>query len=90
MTQLVLDTDTLTLWLSGHDLVSSRIASTEDDRLAVSIITVEEVLTGWYTQIRRARDDVKQVRPYRWLQDSIEVFGHMHILSFDSAALHRF
>ena len=47
----VLDTDILTLWLSGHAAVSSTIASAEDDRLAVSIVTVEEMLTGWYTQI---------------------------------------
>lgn len=85
-----MDTDTFTLWLSGHPEVCSRIASTEDDRLAVTIITVEEVLSGWYTQLRKSKDDARLARAYRSLQDSVEVFGLLAILPFDAAAIARY
>jgi hypothetical protein len=48
MSLWVLDTDMLTLWFRGQETVQ---------QLAVTIITVEEMLGGWYTQIRQARDD---------------------------------
>ena len=87
MSLYVLDTDTLTLWLSGHPHVVSRVASTEDDRLSVSVVTVEECLSGWYAQIRKsARDDIRLARAYRSLQDTVEVLGQMRILPFDAPA----
>jgi tRNA(fMet)-specific endonuclease VapC len=53
MSLWVLDTDTLTIWLRGQETIAARIAATPPQQLAVTIITVEEVLGGWYTQIRR-------------------------------------
>jgi tRNA(fMet)-specific endonuclease VapC len=53
----VLDTDVLTLWLRGQEIIGARVAATPPQQLAVTIITVEEMLGGWYTQIRQARDD---------------------------------
>ena len=91
MSLYVLDTDTLTLWLSGHPHVVSRVASTEDDRLSVSVVSVEECLSGWYAQIRKsARDDIRLARAYRSLQDTVEVLGQMRILPFDAPAIARF
>jgi tRNA(fMet)-specific endonuclease VapC len=57
MSLWVLDTDMLTLWLRGQETVAARVAITPPQQLAVTIITIEEVLGGWYTQVRRARDD---------------------------------
>lgn len=57
MSLWVLDTDMLTLWLRGQETVAGRVATTPPQQLAVTIITVEEILGGWYTQIRQARDD---------------------------------
>ena len=74
-----LDTDTLTLWLRGH----------EPDDLAITIITVEEVLSGWYRMIRQARDDDKLVRAYQSLQQSIEFLRQVRILPFDKSAAQR-
>jgi tRNA(fMet)-specific endonuclease VapC len=55
MTTYALDSDTTTLLLRGHPAVCQRAAEVDPEQLSVTIITVEEILTGWYTQIRRAR-----------------------------------
>ena len=50
-----LDTDTLTLWLRGQATVGQRVEAHAPEELAITIITVEEVLSGWYRVIRQAR-----------------------------------
>ena len=86
----VLDTDMLTLWLSGHEAVATRVAATPPQQLGVTIITIEEILRGWYTQIRRARDDEQLARAYRALQQTVEFIRRVEILPFDLAAIRRY
>ena len=52
----ILDTDHLTLFRAGHPEVVAHIAATPAAQIAVAIITVDEQLTGWYAQLRKARD----------------------------------
>ena len=59
-----LDTDMLTLWLRDQETVAARVAVTPPQQLAMTIVTIEEVLRGWYTQVRRARDDQQLARAY--------------------------
>jgi tRNA(fMet)-specific endonuclease VapC len=85
-----LDTDTLTLWFRGQPLVVRRVEAHPADDLAITIVTVEEVLSGWYRLIRQARDDDKLVRAYHWLQQSVEFLRHTRILPFDRSASRHF
>jgi tRNA(fMet)-specific endonuclease VapC len=64
----VIDTDTLTLWLRNHLEVARRAGLQSSHELAVTIITVEEVLGGWYAVIRRSRDDETLAWAYDRLQ----------------------
>ena len=50
-----LDTDTLTLWLRGQASVVQRVDAHPSESLAITIITVEEVLSGWYADSSGAR-----------------------------------
>jgi tRNA(fMet)-specific endonuclease VapC len=63
----VLDTDILTLFQSGHPAVVHHVRSCPADELAVSIISVEEQLTGWYTKLRRAKKRDQLARAYQGL-----------------------
>jgi tRNA(fMet)-specific endonuclease VapC len=83
----ILDTDTLSLFLHGESHVCQRVGSVAPEELAVAIITVEEVLTGWYAEVRRARQDDQLVRAYAALQQAVEFFRFVRILSFDQAAV---
>jgi tRNA(fMet)-specific endonuclease VapC len=78
MSLYILDTDHLSLYRYGHPEVSAHVEATPADQLAVTIITIEEQLRAWYTQVRRARDPDGLARAYqgylRWrrLHDTSE------------------
>ena len=86
----VFDTDTLTLWLRGQETIVGRVAATPPQQLAVTIITLEEILGGWYTQIRQARDDHQLARAYQALQQAIEFTRGIHVLPFEVAGIRRY
>ena len=85
-----LDTDALTLWFRGNPAVGHRVAEHPPEDLAITIVTVEEVLSGWYRLIRQARDDQMLVRSYHWLQQSVEFFRDVQILPLSEASVARF
>jgi tRNA(fMet)-specific endonuclease VapC len=44
----VLDTDALSLLQEGHAAVRARVAACPAEDLAITVISVEEQLSGWY------------------------------------------
>ena len=90
MTAYTLDTDTTTLLLRGHAEVCAHAAAVDAEQLSVTIITVEEILTGWYSQIRRAKNDAQALRAYASLQQAVEFLGRVRILPMDEEALEQF
>ena len=90
MSLWVLDTDTLSLLFRGHARVVARVADKPSDQLAVSIITVEELLSGWYARIRHARTDDAIERAYLALQQSVQFIAQVHLLPFDKPAIVHF
>jgi tRNA(fMet)-specific endonuclease VapC len=90
MSLWVLDTDMLTLWLRGQEAVAARVATIPPQQLAVTIITMEEILGGWYTQIRQARNDQQLARAYQALQQAIEFTRSIQILPFDLPGIRRY
>ena len=63
----VLDTDILALYQLGNVAVCERVAKHTSHELAVTIITVEEQLSGWYTLRRRVkgwREACPRLRPF--------------------------
>lgn len=90
MTRYALDTDMATLLLRGHPTVCSRAAEHDPGELAITIVTVEEILTGWYTQIRRAKKDDQLERAYEALQQAALFVGRVHILGFSKEAIKKF
>lgn len=59
MSLYILDTDTLTLAERGQRDVSRRILAIDPSQLAITVISIEEQLTGWYTLLRRTKDPAK-------------------------------
>jgi tRNA(fMet)-specific endonuclease VapC len=55
MIHYILDTDILTLYQEGQPQVCQNVAAHSSEELAISIITVEEQLSGWFSMIRRPK-----------------------------------
>ena len=90
MSLFVLDTDILTLFQAGHPAVLAHVAACPPDRLATSIITVEEELRGWYTKLRRAKTREQLARAYQHLTDAVCFFSRLKLLSFIESAIARY
>ena len=90
MRLFVLDTDHVSLLQRGHSLVAARVLATPPGELAVSVITFEEQLGAWYTQVRQARDPEKLARAYEGLFQVLEDAKRLRILPFSRSAIGRY
>jgi tRNA(fMet)-specific endonuclease VapC len=89
MSLFVLDTDILTLYQRGHPVVQ-RVAAINPNQLAVTVITVEEQLSGWYSLLRSAKSPEQLSKAYDRLAEAVKTLGSFHILSFSVAAIQRY
>lgn len=90
MSLFVLDTDTLVLFQQGHEAVCRRVLSIPIEQLAVTVITVEEQVSGWYTLLRRVKNPDDLARAYQRLADTVAMLSRFRILSFTRPAIDRF
>lgn len=90
MRLFVLDTDTLTLHQRGHATVCDNVALHDSEDLAISVITVEEQLSGWYTVLRQAKSKAKLARVYAQLAACVESLSDLRVLPFSEACIDRF
>jgi tRNA(fMet)-specific endonuclease VapC len=90
MSLYILDTDHITLFHYGHAEVVARVEATPEDERAITIVSVEEQLRGWFTQVRRARDAKGLNRAYDGLSQVIDFAKSVRVLPFSLAAVERF
>jgi tRNA(fMet)-specific endonuclease VapC len=86
----VLDTDILTLFQRQHPVVLQNIEAHAHDQLAITVITVEEQLTGWYRVVRRAKRVEKLAEAYDRLTNAVSFLSSMTVLSFPPPAIERY
>lgn len=90
MSLYVLDTDTFSLYRYGHPLVVQRVDSCPPDELAITVITVEEVISGWFNALRQARHPNQLEHAYRGLAESVPLLSRWAILAFTQAVSIRY
>jgi tRNA(fMet)-specific endonuclease VapC len=90
MSLFVLDTDILTLFQRNHEAVVARVAEHSPDAIAISVVTVEEQLSGWYAQLRKAKKPEKLAWAYRRLAANVRVLARIQILEFEETAIGRY
>jgi tRNA(fMet)-specific endonuclease VapC len=90
MSLYVLDTDMLTLVEEGHPEVSRRFLRHRAEEVAITVLTVEEQVGGWYAELRRAKRPDRLARAYRRLADTVRFLSHLQILTYDEPAMQRF
>jgi tRNA(fMet)-specific endonuclease VapC len=89
MTLHVLDTDTLTLLQERHAGVIARIAAYSPNDIAVTVISVEEQLSGWYRRLRRAKKPEDLASVYQRLTDTVRSLSRLPILTYTESAIRR-
>ena len=88
MSRYILDTDCFSLWQQNHPMMVQRV-EVNAENLAVTIVTVEEVISGWFNVIRQASAPSqadKLVWGYTRLWDTLDDFKNLNILKFDQNA----
>jgi tRNA(fMet)-specific endonuclease VapC len=90
MSLYVLDTDMLTLLEEGHPAVCRSFHKRSPSKVAITVLTVEEQLSGWYTVLRKAKSPDKLAWAYRRLADTVKFFARLQILLYDVSAMRRY
>jgi tRNA(fMet)-specific endonuclease VapC len=90
MIQFVLDTDSLTLFQEGHPAVCGQVLEQPPDSVAITVLSVEEQLSGWYTQVRQAKRPERLAWAYRRLSETIRFLARLPILIYDEKAMQKF
>jgi tRNA(fMet)-specific endonuclease VapC len=86
MTLWILDTDHVSLFQTGHPLVTQRVQSIDPNALAVTIVSVEEQMYGRLNRIRRAKSTEELRLAYLNLNRTLAYFQTINVIDFDRAA----
>lgn len=90
MSLYVLDTDILTLFQNGDATVVQHVLQQPPTELAVTVISVEEQIIGWYTKVRRARKRIEQASAYQRMSDAIRFLSQFQVLSYSEPSMDRY
>ena len=88
MSVYVLDTDILSLYQTGHFKVIQNVVGHLGDTVGISVISIEEQLSGWQSALNQAKDNAKKESIYRRLAQSVEKLAEWLVfpVSFDCFA----
>ena len=86
MTLWILDTDHVSLFQTGHPLITQKVVSLDPNAIAVAIVTVEEQMYGRLNRIRRAKSTEDLRLAYFNLNRTLDYFQTINVLGFDEAA----
>ncbi len=89
MSLYLLDTDHVSLYQMGHPRVIEQIMNHIQDQVGVTVITVEEQLSGWQRALRQARDDSRRAAVYRRMALAIESLSGWPVFPFPLSAMTR-
>jgi tRNA(fMet)-specific endonuclease VapC len=87
MSLFVLDTDCLSLLQRGHPRVSQRCAAQQPGEVVITVISLEEQLSGWYRLLRQVKQPDDLARTYQNLIDTVLSLARLPILPFKPAAI---
>ena len=84
----LLDTDSLSLLLTGHERLVQRVGQAE--QVAITIVTRIEILQGRFASILKAADGARLLQAQHWLSENERYLANWDVLRFDEAAIAEF
>jgi tRNA(fMet)-specific endonuclease VapC len=87
MSLLIFDTDHISLWQRQHQPIITKIDAIGINKIATTVITVEELFRGRLDMIRRANSEASRISAYNWMRATSLFYGQLsQIISWDSKA----
>jgi tRNA(fMet)-specific endonuclease VapC len=90
MSRYVLDSDIFSLYRRGYPNLDAMIDSRPLQELAITVVTVEEELAGWYTVLRQAKTPDQELRAYERLAEAIPLLARWQTVPMSRPALMRY
>lgn len=90
MIEWILDTDILTLYERDHPVVVQNCTAHVPAAVSITIISVEEQFSGWYTRLRRAKTPDELAHIYERFTTFATFISRLSICSFTQAAIQRY
>jgi tRNA(fMet)-specific endonuclease VapC len=90
MSLFLLDSDTLSLLQAGHESIAARTSICAPGQIAITVITVDEQLRGWYSLVRRAKKSRQIAFAYDRLAKSVSYLSRTQIVTFTETAIDRY
>lgn len=90
---LILDTDHLTLVQRqtepAYSRLRARLARIPQEDVRTTIVSFEEQMRGWLSNIARSRNRSQEIAAYQRLQNLLMFFGSIPVLPYDDGAAER-
>jgi tRNA(fMet)-specific endonuclease VapC len=90
MIRWLLDTDHVSLQERGHAPLRSRLASVPPSSIAVSVVTVEEMIRGRLAILARRSEGEARIRAYAKFMETVLFFASIPVVPFDLACEQKF
>jgi tRNA(fMet)-specific endonuclease VapC len=91
MSHYLLDTDMVSLYQHGHPRVCAAVADHHSTDVVISVLTVEEQLSGWYSELRRAKKKAPILAAtYLRMAKTVRFYAMLPIVSFTEPAIARY
>jgi tRNA(fMet)-specific endonuclease VapC len=90
MIRVLLDTDHMSLHERGHLPLRARLASFPPEEVAVSVVTVEEMLHGRLAILAQCSAGEARVHAYTKLLETVQFFSTIPVVPFDMACEQQF
>jgi tRNA(fMet)-specific endonuclease VapC len=90
MSLFALDTDIYSLHRKNNVAVARHVAAHPPQQIAITVITVEEQLSGWYSYLRQATQPDDVALAYQQLADSVVSLAKLPMLTYTKAAISRY
>ncbi len=82
----ILDSDHLSLHQRGHETLKNHLLKISPEQIAITVISVEELIRGRFLQIHRAKKDNERIKAYYWLSKTFNFLKDFNIIEYDSQA----
>jgi Predicted nucleic acid-binding protein, contains PIN domain len=90
MIRFLLDTDHVSLHERGHLPLRARMASMPSESIAVSVVTVEEMVRGRLAVLARRSEGEARTRAYAKFLETVVFFGSIPVVPFDLACEQKY